>query len=123
MASLELAFSADPILSATTFRRIVENDEPHSVLRACFERWEKQPSISEQFRDYLTGRWRLWIYPVRRELRAVAKVALIDDGLPKIAKWMSLERPESWYFGRKVCEVIFIPREGSVKAEEKVEKS
>jgi hypothetical protein len=65
---------------------IVESDELHSVLRACFERWDKRPSISERFRDYLTGRWRLWIYPVRRELKAVAKVALIDDGLPNIGQ-------------------------------------
>ena len=123
LTSLELVFSADPLLSATTFRQVVESGDPHLVLRASFERWDKRPSISEGWQDYLNGRWSLWVYPVRRQLKVVAKTILIDRGLPKIADWLSAGRPQSWYFGRKVCEVTFIPQEGVLRIEERVEKT
>jgi hypothetical protein len=101
---------------------VVESGEPHLVLSARFERWEKRPSISDEWQKYLDGRWSLWVYPVRRQLKAVAKTVLIDRGLARISDWLSAERPESWYFGRKACDVIFIPDDGEVRIDEIVEK-
>lgn len=123
--SLELVFSADPLLSATRFRRLVEADEPHPVLRAHFVRWDKKPSIGDELwvQEYLQGKWTLWIYPVRRTLKAKARQALIAKGLPGIAKWLALDRPPSWYFGRKSCEVVFVPKDETVRIEESVEAS
>jgi hypothetical protein len=48
--SLELVFSAGPMRSAIRFRRLIEADEPHLVLRADFVRWEKKPSIGDDLR-------------------------------------------------------------------------
>lgn len=123
--SLRLVFSPDPIVSATTFRRLVESDQPHVVLRARFERWDKNPSLGDDswVLEYLSGRWSLWVYPVRRQLKAVARAVLIDRALPKIAEWLSVERPASWYFGRESCEIVFIPKDGAVRIEESVEKT
>jgi hypothetical protein len=122
-SSLELVFSADPILSATNFRRLIEADEPHVVLRARFERWDKKPSIGDAswVQEYLHGKWSLWVYPVRRQLKAQAREAVLTRGLPKIAEWLSLDRPSSWYFGRKICEMVFVPKENAIRIEESIE--
>src|SRR5437763_11606389 len=63
-ACLELVFSADPMLSATRFRRLIEADEPHPVLRADFVRWEKRPSNGDEqwVQKYLQRKWSLWAY-------------------------------------------------------------
>ena len=122
-SSLELVFSAYPILSATNFRRLIEADEPHVVLRARFERWDKKPSIGDEswVQEYLHGKWTLRVYPVRRQLKAQAREALVGHGLPKIAEWLSVDRPSSWYFGRKACEVVFLPTESAVRVDESIE--
>src|SRR4030095_7045459 len=124
-ASIELIFSADPMLSATRFRRLIEADEPHPVLRADFVRWDKRPSIGDELwvQEYLQGKWSLWAYPVRRTLKARARQALVAEGLPGIVKWFALDRSSSWYFGCKSCEVVFVPADGTVRVEESVEAS
>ena len=121
--SLELVFSADPMLSAIRFRRLIEADEPHPVLRADFVRWDKKPSIGDEFQEYLQGKWSLWVYPVRRALKAKARQILVAQGLPRIVEWLALDRPPSWYFGRKRCEVVFVPKDETVRIEEIVEAS
>lgn len=110
-------------MSATKFRRLIEADEPHVVLRARFERWDKRPSIGSEswVQEYLHGKWSLWVYPVRRQLKAQAREALVAQGSPNIAEWLSLERPSSWYFGRKVCYIVFVPKENAVQVEESIE--
>jgi hypothetical protein len=121
--SLDLVFSADPMRSVTRFRRVIEADKPHPVLRAQFVRWEKKPSIGDEswLQEYLQGKWSLWVYPVRRILKPKAKQALVSQGLPRIAEWLALDRPPSWYFGRKSCEVVFVPKDETVRIEESVE--
>jgi len=56
LSSLKLVFYPNPIPSATKFRQVVELGEPHLVLSARFERWEKRPSISDEWQEYLDGR-------------------------------------------------------------------
>jgi hypothetical protein len=122
---LELVFSADPMLSATRFRQLIEAEEPHPVLRADFVRWDKRPSIGDVqwVQEYLQGKWSLWAYPVRRTLKATARQALVAEGLPLIVKWLAHGRSPSWYFGRKSCEVFFVPKDGTVRIGESVEAS
>jgi hypothetical protein len=119
-SSLELVFSADPILSTTKFRRLIEADKPHVVLRARFERWDRNPSIGNEswVQEYLHGKWSLWVYPVRRQRKAQAREALVGEGLPRIAEWLSVDRPSSWYFGRNVCEIVFLPKESAVRVDQ-----
>jgi len=125
LATLDLFFSADPILSATRFRRVIEADEPHPVLSIRFTRWDKKPSLGDDpwVKDYLNGKWSLWVYPVRRALKARAKDALVREGLPQIARWLTTARPSSWYWGRKRCDVVFVPSEGTLRIEELTEAS
>jgi hypothetical protein len=122
--SIELIFRADPLLSATRFRHLVEADQPHAVLRAESVRWEKKPSIGgDEYQEYLRGKWRLWAYPVRRALKAEARQLLVAQGLPRMAEWLALDRPPSWYFGRKHCSVVFVPKEETLRIEETNEAS
>ena len=118
---LELSFSKHSVLSSTKFRKIVESECPYTVLTACFVRWGKSPSFGDDpwIQANLRGRWTVWLYPCARESKATAKAAILTNGLPKIAQWLSEERPETWYSGRKSCEVIFIPKEKTVKISEK----
>jgi hypothetical protein len=59
-------------------------------------------------------------YPVASVRRAQARKALIET-LPLVCEWFSRTRPESWYHGRKVCEVWFEPAEGTIKVNDIVE--
>jgi hypothetical protein len=108
---LTLRFWDNPVNRASTFRRLVETDAPHMVLRAMFERVGK----------LLHGQWKVDVYPVRRDRKSHARVALVKDALPRIVSWFSEERPPSWYWGRKCCNVVFIPAEGTVRFEDIIE--
>jgi len=65
--------------------------------------------------------WRLEVFPVPRELKAVARRQLVETGVPAIRKWLAAERPPSWYYGRKRCDVIFSGGSGTVTIDEVVE--
>lgn len=121
--TLELVFSASPSLSATTFRRLVDADEPHLVLSARFDRWDKGPSMGDDpwIQEYLDGKWSLCVYPVRRQRKSQAREALLKDALPHVARWFSTGRAPSWCWGRKRCNVMFVPAEGVVRVDEVVE--
>src|SRR5262245_33712244 len=79
LPSLAIIFSANPIHSATRFRQLLESEAPHAVLSARFIRWDKKPSIGNDtgVKDYLNGRWSLWVFPVRRDRKAKAKNVLV----------------------------------------------
>jgi hypothetical protein len=110
-----------PGSSAVAFHQTVQAQEPQLVLRACFDRWDKRPSIGDDFRDYLQGRWSIWLYPVSRTLRARTKESLETKGLPAVAMWLAAKRPESWYWGRRSCNIVLIPADMSLRIEEDVE--
>ena len=118
---LHFHLPAHPGRSAVAFHQKVHASEPHLVLRACFVRWDKRPSIGDDFQDYLQGRWSLWLYPVSRQLRAKAKAVLESKGLPTIAKWLTVRRAESWYWGRRSCNVVLVPADTTLRFEEDVE--
>jgi hypothetical protein len=105
------------------FRSSVKRDLPHQVLEAYFAKWDKQPSISNStFTDeYLRGQWSIIVYPVASVRRSVARRLLID-ALPSVRDWLSRTRPESWYYGQRVCELRFDPLEGTIAVTEIVNK-
>ena len=92
------------------------------MVSACFRRWGKGPSIGDQFTDYLGGVWMLKVYPLYRPLRGVAKRELLARGLPAVEQWLQIERPSSWYWGEKRCDIIFDPSEGVLRVEEGIVK-
>ena len=117
---LELSFSSHPGASAQAFQHAVRIGDPHLVLRAAFDRWEKSPSIGDEawLQKYLRGRWVLNVYPVARSSKSLATVALRDVGLPAIAAWLKAERTESWLWGSKRCDIMFMPGDGTLRIEE-----
>jgi len=122
-ADLHVSFTATPLRTRDTqFNVVVTHDMPHPILAARFERAEKRPSISNSpFADeYLRGRWSITIYPVASARRAQARRLLIA-ALPDVRDWFCRTRPESWYYGRKVCEVHFDPIAGAVQVNDVVE--
>jgi hypothetical protein len=115
---IELTFSIYNSEGATSFRETVKSKKPHVLVSATFIRWDKRPSIGDEWEAYLRGKWELRIYPCGRESRAIAKTALIRDGLPEIARWLSATRPPAWYWARKRCDVVFLPDKGTIELRE-----
>jgi hypothetical protein len=114
---LELRFCTYP----RGFRQTVEAGLPHVVFSADFARRDKSPSIGNSYgARYLDGHWTVCVYPVRRQLKAQARGALLAHGLPAIEKWLQTERAPSWYWGQKQCKIMFDPIEGAVRVEERV---
>ncbi len=95
------------------------------MLSARFDRWDKRPSFGDDpwIQEYLEGKWSLWVYPVRRQRKSQAKEALLNDALLRVAGWFSKGRAPSWYWGRKRCNVTFLPAEGEVRIDEVIEAS
>jgi hypothetical protein len=119
--NLHFYLPGHPGTSAVEFHRKVRASEPHVVLRACYERWDKRPSIGDDFHEYLQARWSLWLYPVSRQLRVRARAVLESCGLPTIVRWLTIKRPESWYWGRRSCTVVLDPVDATLRFEEDVE--
>jgi len=113
---IELSFYAHSGRTATESRRTIEAKRTHLIVRAGFARWDKRLSSRDEWLQRLfRGIWSLHVYPVAREFRAVAKNCLLVDGLPQLSRWFSAERPSSWYWGRKSCDVYFLPDVGRVR--------
>jgi hypothetical protein len=119
---VELRFWPHPGVSATQFRDAVQNNQPHLILDATFERWDKRPAISQGFEALLHGVWSIRVYPTRRQLKAPAKALLTDEGIPALRRWFEKKRPPSWYWGRKTFNVYFNPAEIGLDIEELTEK-
>ena len=122
-SELQVSFSRSPLLtSVTAFQSQVDRDLPHLVLEARFVRWDKGPSLSDSTycAQYMRGHWSISVYPVASIRRAQARKVLLA-ALPSMQEWFSRSRPESWYHGRKSCEVVFDPIEGTLRTAERVE--
>ena len=116
-------YACPPGVHDMHFRSLVKRDLPHTVLEARFSKWDKRPSMSNStFTDeYLRGLWSIIVYPVASVRRSLARGLLID-ALPSVREWLSRTRPESWYYGEKLCEVRFDPLEGTIAVTDIVER-
>lgn len=97
----------------------IDADEPYAVARASYEKWDKRLGVAYAG-SLNAGVWNIVIYPVRRELKSVAKTALVHVGLPAMAEWFCAKRPESWYWGKKLLHVSFTPKLGTVEIQEEI---
>jgi len=107
--SIELLFSLP--LSATEFRKTVTARESYPVVIAEYVRWDRALSHGDDnwIQEYHDGKWSLRVYPCARDQRAEIKNALKSRGLPFVKEWFDRKRPDSWYFGRKTCEIWLDP--------------
>lgn len=53
--------------------------------------------------------WELTVRPVLREQKDVVKRLLLEEGLPKLAEWLSAERTPAWLHGGKNFTILFAP--------------
>ncbi len=122
-SSLPIWFGDKPTTFASEFRRLLMKGQPYVVLRSSFIKWDKRLSMSDDpiVQEYYRGIWRIHVYPVPRDAKPVAKVQILAVGLPAIRQWLCAPRPPSWHYGRKRCDVLFVPDEGIVKIAEVVE--
>ncbi len=120
---LDLQFRREPGISATGFRRVIEAGEPHVIVSAGFDRWDKRPSVGVgEWQDkYLRGFWSVRVFPVAREKKSVAEGLLLAQGLPALRRWFEMSRAPSWHWGRKRGHIVFDPLEPSVRLEDVVE--
>jgi hypothetical protein len=109
--SLSLSFYDKPTTFASEFQRLLTEGQPYVILRASFTR--RDWGIGVQVGD-CNGAWDITVYPTPRADRVVAHAQLLSVGLPAVRRWLCMARPSTWYFGRKRCEVLFAPADGTV---------
>lgn len=112
--------------SRLVFHQKVQAGLPYVLISVRFARWDKRPALSGRGTlqsEYLAGKWSLWIYPVSSERKAGARELLMSHGLPSLVTWLCQERAESWYWGRKRCDLIFHGAEETLRVRDLVEAS
>jgi len=120
---VEVWFRDTPFPFQSEFDAALRETRKYPVVRANFTRWDKKPSIGSSALEqrYLAGVWTISAYPVLRTKRADARRLLLAQGLPLLASWFTRDRPASWFYGRKVCELLFDPQEPKVVVEERAD--
>jgi hypothetical protein len=115
-AALSVGVYSQPILFASEFRKLRDSKSPYPILNATFRHIQPGVSASNRFiaEGWYEETWELSVYPVPRELKFVARQILLSEGLPRIKKWLSAERPPSWKHGRKHCEIYFTENDGRI---------
>lgn len=96
-------------------RARIDANDSYAIAVANFEKWDKRLGVEFGGSLLHAGRWKLWVYPVRRELKSTARTMIVQIGLPALAEWFCTKRPESWYWGKKQWELIFKPKAGTIE--------
>jgi hypothetical protein len=68
-----------------------------------------------------SGEWYLSVPAVPSEARPAVRRLLLSDGLPAVRRWLLRPRPETWYEGFRVFEVLCPPETDRVCFLETVE--
>jgi hypothetical protein len=69
--------------------------------------------------DYYCEEWKLHVGPCPREKKALARKLLSEEGIPKIARWLTTPRPETWHSGYHSCTIRIDLEQGKIIVEEK----
>jgi len=117
---LSLGFYDRPTIFASDFQKLRSSNSPYPIMSASFRK--VQPGFSGSNQDIAEGyydeNWEISVYPVSGEYRSVAKRSLLDDGLPQIRNWLSVNRSPSWKQGRKILEILFLESDGKLLVRE-----
>jgi hypothetical protein len=97
-----------------------ERDAPFAIFEAEFTKPDMHLTASNDFieRGVYEEKWGLTVYPVPRQMKSVAKKLLLEKGLPRIAKWLAMERTPLWKTGRKTITILFDQAEESISFQE-----
>ncbi len=102
------------------FRKAHEQDYPFKIFEAEFTKSDMHLTASNYFieKGQYEEKWELTVYPVPRQMKSVAQRLLVENGLPRIAKWLATERTPLWKTGRKSIAILFDQAEESISFQE-----
>lgn len=121
IAQLKLSFHAHhrTELVSNAIKQLV-NQKPYEIFSAVFQHLPPGLTASNEFiaEGWYEERWELTVYALPRTFKAAARKALLEEGLPKIAVWLSAPRTETWKYGRKFCRILFSEQNGEIEVQE-----
>ncbi len=102
-------FCARPTTFASEFTRILRAGEPYRILRVERRSETHVPS-------YQPAHWHFTIYPVRRDLKSVARAALVAQSFATLQHFIASVPTHANYSNR--CDVTFDPVEAACRTEQ-----
>jgi hypothetical protein len=105
-SKLKLYFSDSSFLRRSEFLSKPKNKETVLVLQLYYYYMR---SISKYMIDlgWVGESWSISIYPVPLDRKHEVQQHLVNDGLPKLKKWLSIKRPETWYAGQHYFSIAY----------------
>jgi hypothetical protein len=123
---LTVGFSRAAVWPDSRFRSILKDLTPYPILVASHCPASK-PNIGTPNRFIETGdfneKWDLRVNSVLREHKSQANALLLREGLPALVAWLGKARRTSPLLRTERLELIFVPREGRMRAEESTNPS
>ena len=115
-SALSIGFYDHPTIFASEFKKLRESKSPYLIFSVAYRHLRPGISASNQFiaEGWYEETWELKVYPVPHSHKAVARQALLSEGLPRVREWLSAERTPAWRYGRKFCEVFFVESDGRI---------
>ena len=62
--------------------------------------------------------WSIHVYAVPSQARQACREALLKAGVPAICEWLTADRPDTWYEGRRALRVFFGIASGALSLKE-----
>ena len=115
-SALTIGFYDKPVIFASDFAKLRESNSPYPIFSVSYRHIQPGLSASNQFlaEGWYEETWELSVYPVPRQLKSLARNALVSEGLPQVRNWLCAERSPVWRHGRKHCEIFFVESDGRI---------
>lgn len=122
---VEVSFSAYHYARGARLETVIKTRKPYVIIRLEFRRWDKSVSTGSDAysQRFLAGFWDVLVCAIPREHRASVRGEVLAMGLPAVAAWASQPRAPGWFFGRKVCELVYDPCGPAVRVVEREERT
>lgn len=105
---LTVSFSAIPGLLK---KDLLFRSRPYRVVEVSYKHLRPTLSSPNPKSIFATGyydeTWGIWVSAVPSELKSKARQLLLEEGLPKVVSWLSVERTPLWMVERQYFEVLF----------------
>ena len=98
-----------------------KSGDHYPVLAARFHHYRLGISECRSMPSLYEPTWKLVVFAVSREKRAVARRLLFEQGIPEIAAWLKAPRSETWLAGKKEITASFSDGQETLVVEERAE--
>jgi len=117
---LRLRFRDHPGTSAMEFQQVLREGRPYVLLQAAFDRSSMHLSASNSMiaDGWYDKKWRITVYPVLREHRHAARLALLRHALPAVKRWLAQPAAARWESGHRRLDFTFDPAAATVTPSE-----